>query len=144
MCTASTVKLSCSINCSVGITNVPSLAIFESRSPGSVEQEHVLAIKMFDSQEPIKITKRSRWLQYYCINRDRPRIAAGTKRVGRGYSLKCNLRPMLVKLNEFRSVSYIERALMRAILFVNSVNLHATLLNLSIAGSNFPRNYACS
>lgn len=70
MRTASAMILSLRINCSVGITNVPSLAVFESRSPGSAEQEHVLAIKMFDSQEPIKITKRSRWLQYYCINRD--------------------------------------------------------------------------
>lgn len=94
MCTASTVKLSFSINCSASITNVPSLAVFESRSPGSVEQEHVLAIKMFDSQEPIKITKRSRWLQYYCINR----IAVGMKRVRGNYSTKCNLVRCLLNL----------------------------------------------
>lgn len=121
MCTASTVKLSFSINCSAGITNVPSLAVFESRNPGSVEQEHVLAIKMFDSQEPIKITKRSRWLQYYCINRDR--IAAGTKRVRGNYSLKCNLVRCL--LNLMNSEAYSASA-GDATLFVNLVNLHTT------------------
>lgn len=113
MCAASTVILSFRINCSVGITNVPSLAIFESRSPGSAEQEHVLAIKMFDSQEPIKITKRSRWLQYYCINRDPNRGRHGTRAGERVILLNVTSSDALVKVNEFRNARSISAAAYR-------------------------------